>query len=265
MRSVREYWTARNGRNVLNFNWDAINHDSTVHVTAAEYSLDPGTPTSSPRFVGAANVTVRNISPHGPPFDPNHGVTFVVTVDWPDPINIVTDIILVEPTSPAQPPELVWQRLAFMMQTQQQTNWCWSANTVSIANFYGDTWTQCAFANAHLGQTTCCGAGGPTTCNLQSDMVSPLQRAGHLASWVAVSPTFAQIRPEIDNGRPVSCRIQWNGGGGHFVAVTGYLAGSTEFVAVQDPGGSSTDIRLADFIANYQGAGTVDETHFTTP
>ena len=24
MRSVREYWTARNGRNVLNFNWDVL-------------------------------------------------------------------------------------------------------------------------------------------------------------------------------------------------------------------------------------------------
>lgn len=265
MRSVRQYWTGLQGRNVLNFNWDAINHDSTVHISAAEWSPDPGAVTSSPRFVGAANVTVRNVTPHGPPNDPNHGVTFVVTVDWPEPLNIVTDIVVADAATPTQPPELVWQRLAFNMQTQQQTNWCWCANTVSISNFYGDTWTQCAFANTQLGQTTCCGAGASTTCNVQSDMVSPLQTAAHLASWQASAPTFAQIQPEIDGGRPVSCRIQWTGGGGHFVSVTGYLSGSNEFVSVQDPSGTSADIRLATFVSNYNGAGTVDETHFTQP
>ena len=42
MRSVRQYWTALRGRSVLNFNWDAIDHDSTVHVAAAEWRRDPG-------------------------------------------------------------------------------------------------------------------------------------------------------------------------------------------------------------------------------
>jgi hypothetical protein len=39
---------------------------------------------------------VQNIAPHGPPFDPNHGVTFVVNVDWPNPLTIVTDITLLD-------------------------------------------------------------------------------------------------------------------------------------------------------------------------
>jgi hypothetical protein len=51
------------GRNVLNFNWDAIDHDSVVLISASEYNLD-NTPNHH-RFVGAADVTVLNISPMG--------------------------------------------------------------------------------------------------------------------------------------------------------------------------------------------------------
>jgi hypothetical protein len=94
--SVRQYWRNLQGRVPLNFNWDVIGNGSVVLIAASEYSLDIANPAGSPRFVGAANVTVSNISPHGPPFDRNHGVTFVVTVDWPQPLNIVTDITVLD-------------------------------------------------------------------------------------------------------------------------------------------------------------------------
>jgi len=93
--TVRKYWGPFQGRVTLNFNWDAINHDSVVLVTASEYQVT--TPvTSEHRFIGAANITVDNIAPHGPPFDNNHGVTFVVNVDWGSPLNIVTDITVLD-------------------------------------------------------------------------------------------------------------------------------------------------------------------------
>ena len=93
---IRIYWHPMRGRNTLNFNWDAIDSDSIVHVSASEYRAK-GQPLfigeSEPRIVGAANVHVDNVSPHGPDEgDPNHGVTFVVNVDWDDPLPIVTDI-----------------------------------------------------------------------------------------------------------------------------------------------------------------------------
>lgn len=207
-RSVRQYWRSLNGRNVLNFNWDAINADSTVEVAAAEWSEDPGSVGTSPRFVGAANVTVRNIVPHGPPSDANHGVTFVVTVDWAEPLNIVTDIVLIEDGGPiVQHPELRWVRLPFVMQAQQQTNWCWCAVTVTVANYFGDNLNQCAFANTRLSLTSCCTMGGSASCNVVSDVVTPLNMTGHLASWNASAPAFTDLRPEIDAGRPVTLRI----------------------------------------------------------
>ena len=50
----------------------------------------------TPRGGSAANVTVANVAPHGPPFDPNHGVTFIVNVDWGSPLHIVTDITVLD-------------------------------------------------------------------------------------------------------------------------------------------------------------------------
>lgn len=94
--TVRQYWQNLQGRVPLNFNWDVVNHDSVVLVSAAEYAVNAQSPTTSARFVGAANITVSNVSPHGPPYDPNHGVTFVVTIDWPQPLNIVTDITVLD-------------------------------------------------------------------------------------------------------------------------------------------------------------------------
>jgi hypothetical protein len=88
--TLRQFWQPRNGRDTLNFNWDIIDHDSVVLITASEYHLEgPGTP-SEERFIGDATITVSNIAPHGPPYDPNHGVTFVVNVEWDSPIGIVT-------------------------------------------------------------------------------------------------------------------------------------------------------------------------------
>jgi hypothetical protein len=96
--SARVFWQMNPGRNVVNLNWDAISADSVVMVSASEYTansqqLPDG---SDQRFVGAADVTVSNVTPHGPPFDPNHGVTFVVEVGWNSPLTICTDIAVIQ-------------------------------------------------------------------------------------------------------------------------------------------------------------------------
>jgi hypothetical protein len=93
--TIRKFWGPHQGRAQLNFNWSVINHDSVVLITAAEYVVS-APPTDEHRFIGAASITVENIAPHGPPFDPNHGVTFVVNVDWPNPLTIVTDITVLD-------------------------------------------------------------------------------------------------------------------------------------------------------------------------
>jgi hypothetical protein len=75
-KTIRKYWGAFHGRDTFNYNWPIIDQDSTVIVTASEYNAE------KVRFLGAASITVSNVVPHGPPYDPNHGVTFVVNADF---------------------------------------------------------------------------------------------------------------------------------------------------------------------------------------
>jgi hypothetical protein len=95
--SARVFWQMNPGRNVVNLNWDAISADSVVAVSASEYNANSQMlpDSSDQRFIGAADVTVANVTPHGPPFDPNHGVTFVVEVGWQAPLTICTDIAVI--------------------------------------------------------------------------------------------------------------------------------------------------------------------------
>jgi hypothetical protein len=93
--TIRKFWGPLRGRATLNFNWPVINHDSVVLITAAEYFVSQP-PSAEHRYIGAASITVENIAPHGPPFDPNHGVTFVVNIDWGSPLTIVTDITVLD-------------------------------------------------------------------------------------------------------------------------------------------------------------------------
>jgi len=95
-RTCRQYWWNLQGHCRLNFNWDAIDHDSVVIVNVSEYAVDGPDPAHGPRFLGAAPITVENVSPHGPPFDPNHGVTMMINVEWGAPLHVVTDITVLD-------------------------------------------------------------------------------------------------------------------------------------------------------------------------
>ncbi len=145
--TIRKYWGALpHGRNSLNLNWPAVDQDSVVVVTASECNAQ------HVRFIGAASLTVANIAPHGPPFDGNHGVTFVVNVDWSGPINVVTDITLLDRKPidtqiyvPPTPPNV-----GLRMQYQEANQWCWIAVATSINHFYDpvSSWTQCKVMTA---------------------------------------------------------------------------------------------------------------------
>jgi hypothetical protein len=76
-----------NGRVVCTFNDNGISHQSVVMVSASEG--DAADSSQSPRrFIGDANVSVHNIAP----FD--GGVTFVITVDWNEPLPVWADIVV---------------------------------------------------------------------------------------------------------------------------------------------------------------------------
>lgn len=96
VQTIRHYWGPVQGRVQFNYNWPSINWDSVVLISASEY-VKQNPSSDDYRFIGASSITVENIAPHGPPYDSNHGVTFIVNVDWSSPLNIVTDITLLPP------------------------------------------------------------------------------------------------------------------------------------------------------------------------
>jgi hypothetical protein len=159
-----------------------------------------------------------------------------------------------------------WRRLAFTMQHQQQTQWCWAAVSTSVSLYYdtSSTWTQCTVVNAELNQTTCCQNGATAACNQPWYLDRALQRTGNLDGFSGGTTAFADVRTEIDAGRPLGTRVGWSGGGGHFAVIEGYKPGPTEQrVAIDDPWYGASDLTYNTFATSYQGTGSWTHSYTT--
>ncbi len=157
------------------------------------------------------------------------------------------------------------KQLAFDMQAQTQSNWCWAATATSVSHFYWlwSTWSQCGVANAELGHGDCCHASVPSHCNVAWYLDRSLTRTNNFVS-ITGQVAFSQIQAEIDAGRPVGARVGWSGGGGHFMVIYGYSRVlGTEYFDIDDPIYGKSHLSVADFASSYQGSGTWTHTYFT--
>jgi len=161
-----------------------------------------------------------------------------------------------------------WERLSFVMQHQEQTLWCWAATTASVSSFFdpNSPWSsQCNVVNAHLGRTDCCKNSSNSNCNRRSNLQTPLKIAGHLKGRrMTGKGLWSNIIREIDNNRPLCVRVQWKGGGGHFLAIDGYHEG-LNMIAVDDPWSGASDVLLPIFQRKYLGAGTWTHSYKVKP
>lgn len=166
------------------------------------------------------------------------------------------------PVGAGAPPAV---QLPFNMQHQQQTEWCWSATTVSIADYYErpTRWSQCSLVNAMFGLNTCCTNGGSSDCNRPWYPDRALTLTNHLSRTAMGKPTFGGVAEEISHGNPVSVNIQWHGGGGHNPAVSGYdTSGST--LTIDDPWyGRSYYVPYNTFPDQYNGGADWYESYMT--
>jgi hypothetical protein len=160
------------------------------------------------------------------------------------------------------------KELAFDMQTQYLSQWCWAATATSVSHFYWrwSTWTQCRVVNAELGRSDCCQRGlhRLRSCNRPWKFDKALTRTNNFLNWMSGQASFQQVADEIDRGRPVGARIGWNNGGGHFAMIYGYsrIAG-TEYFDVDDSIYGKSHLSVTVFSSNYQGTGTWTDTYFT--
>jgi hypothetical protein len=154
--------------------------------------------------------------------------------------------------------------LSFAMQRQEQTEWCWSATSVSVNLYFNASsgQRQCSLVNAALGQTTCCTNGGSDVCNQPWYLDRALRLVNNFQQIQARRATLAEIRAAIDSGRPLCLRIGWNNGGGHFVAVHGY-SGTT--INIADPWYGSSAIDYSSFPEQYQDGGQWTHIYWVKP
>lgn len=156
----------------------------------------------------------------------------------------------------------------FVMESQQMKHWCWTATAVSIEKYYDPNsgWLQCLLVDDQLHTGTCCDAPTIEKCDKDWRLDWALNSLDHLKQVVGgESPT---LRDEINAFRPVAMRIEWNGGGAHFVVIHGYAdihlpewPFLLTYLNVQDSywGPSIVHHRtfdVAEFPANYHGGGS---------
>lgn len=185
-----------------------------------------------------------------------------------------TSVPLEEPAStlagaepaPAEPP---WKRLDFTVQRQLQSQWCWSAVSVSIDDFYRrpTSWTQCDLVGAEFGREDCCQNGEGPACNQPWYVDRALTRMGIFAGLEQLSPPSRELWPsamaDIEAGRPVGLRIGWDGGGGHAIVMEGFRSDGA-IVALEDPHFGASEVPLA-LLDRYQGTGTMTHLFHSQP
>jgi Papain-like cysteine protease AvrRpt2 len=165
----------------------------------------------------------------------------------------------------------VVQTLPLNMQPQQQTEWCWAAVAVSVSLFYnsGSSWIQCSVVNSELNQSSCCQNGPSAVCNQPWYLDSALQRTGNLDHWVQGSASFSQSSLEVKQGKPLGVRIGWLGGGGHFIAISGYddsnAAAPLAYVCDPNPGVGPSWVSYNTLVNSYQGSGQWTTCYYTRP
>ena len=296
-KTIRKYWGALHGRVTLNYNWPEIEEDSVVLVTASEYNA------GRVRFIGAASITVANVAPHGPPHDSNHGVTFVLDVAWDSPINIVTDLVLlddkpreVQTWSPPMP-----HNIGLRMQFQESSEWCWITVATSISHFYdrASPWTQCRLMtlighsiNGFPPDTSACPAPEALAAHpdLAMTLADPYNRA---AEFVLDKPAYGIDRRYLKSGgitdalKATGNYDSYHGAdlplhsiateiaAGRPVAldITWLEGGGSHVVAIAgvsgdsllilDPGNGPSVVRFGDFPGTYLGGARLDGYAFT--
>ncbi|MCX5542095.1 hypothetical protein M3A49_21715 [Paraburkholderia sp. CNPSo 3076] len=155
--------------------------------------------------------------------------------------------------------------LAFQMEPQQQTEWCWAATAASVATFYAkrEVQTQCQIASACLNDLPCCSAPLPTGCNTTHALEPALEVIGHYVSDAQQTPFQpTALENELNEQHPVCCHIQWTDGSGHFNAIYGYDP-SVGDVDVGDPYYGDQTIPYTTLADDYHSGGNWDYYYLT--
>jgi Papain-like cysteine protease AvrRpt2 len=157
--------------------------------------------------------------------------------------------------------------IGFTMEEQEQDEWCWAANAISAAEYFGSTaWTQCLLANTQLNQSTCCTDGSSNECNKPWYLDKALTKTTCHFTYLNAPIALSEIVRYLTAGIAIEARIGWTDGAGnfdgsgHFVAVTTADLTTTS-LHIQDPWYHSSDVGYEDFLQRYKTVGVWTDTY----
>jgi len=124
---------------------------------------------------------------------------------------------------------------------QKIQNWCWAAVSATIIDsITGKDVNPCSIASANLSKPCC---SNPNQCNQQNSMQALKQIYNHFdidPEYIDGRVNVKNIMESLDDGYPVTVRIESKLGNGHFVNIVGYdlmenMGERRLYVMVHDP------------------------------
>ncbi len=127
---------------------------------------------------------------------------------------------------------------------QEQTNWCWSATSVCVLNYYCYNYSQCEIAEyarsvnpTRFGTTNCCvnPVNGCNTTNFNYGYLGSIKNIlitkGNISNTGIASPLSKQeITSDILNNRLSIILWDWTNGGGHFLVCHGLIGNNLYYM-----------------------------------
>jgi hypothetical protein len=144
--------------------------------------------------------------------------------------------------------------MTFQIQQQEKKMWCWAAVAASVDHYFtpASNSTQCAIAS-QLFMKNC--AATKDACDEAWYLEEALEDVGRL-NGVPQKGTldFDAIQAQIAAGLPVCIRIGWNGGGGHFLVISGCGVNESgqEAILISDPFYGKSTWQANSFKIGYQ-------------
>lgn len=173
--------------------------------------------------------------------------------------------------------------LPFYLEEQEMDNWCWAATSLSVAKYYNASYqdTQCQLVTRVFQDPLASryypgdGPKKPLTkdqscCNDKNlgnytyYITAVAEKLNLRESWSKSMLTITQILEKLMGGQPIIVRIGWDGGGGHFVVLSGQYSDKSDkgevqdWVVINDPWSGMSFMRMAgdSFSTKYHGSGT---------
>ncbi len=151
--------------------------------------------------------------------------------------------------------------LAFQLDEQKCSEWCWASVTTGIGQFYRDPdcpQQQCQLVSniLQLGKNCCedcdCTPGSLEPCNQPQNLGFVLNRIGHGRDGTDGLPImeFSEIQQEIKDGHPIAVSIQWQepAAPGHAIVIYGYTDDRNLIIAdPKAPTGSVITVAFDNF------------------